>query len=129
MRAKEFDQGDRKQIHQILLWNHFIKGSPKNMPFQCVHGSNRIYRFILTISMDPTEAKMVDVSQLACQSLSRTQETPSNKISVSQTYPNNLCIRIIQTYQHIMSGQASHHIRMSSQMFQGHGCRGPTAAL
>lgn len=31
MRAKEFDQGDRKQIHQILLWNHFIKGSPKNM--------------------------------------------------------------------------------------------------
>lgn len=31
MRAKEFDQGDRKQIQQILLWNHFIKGSPKNM--------------------------------------------------------------------------------------------------
>ena len=31
MRAKEFDQGDSKQIHQILLWNHFIKGSPKNM--------------------------------------------------------------------------------------------------
>ena len=72
MRAKEFDQGDRKQIHQILLWNHFIKGSPKNMlssvfkftevTVLTLGGRNDGRRFILRISMIRKRRKWLTTS-------------------------------------------------------------------